>query len=571
MDDIKNKEFERCFVPQSANLGDWEAVEPLLQDLLDRTIDSPESLKKWLFDQSELMACLSEERARRYIAMTCHTDDPDLEKKYLEFIEQIEPRFKPFGHQLNQKYVQCPHREALDRERYAVLDRGVRAEIELFRENNIPLQTEAAKQSQAYQKLCGVMTVEFDGQERTLPQMGKYLEETDRDRRQKAWESIARRRLQDREAMDGIFNRLVELRHETARNADCETFVDYAFRMYHRFDYTPENCRQFHEAVEKCIMPVVHQINERRRQSMKLDSLRPWDMSVDPLGRPPLRPFHEASEMAAKVERILSRVDTELAAQFHEMYENGDLDLESRKGKAPGGYQYTLDEVRRPFIFMNAAGLHRDVETLLHESGHAFHALACRNDPLLPYRESPIEFAEVASMTMELFGADYYEEFYSPIDAARAKRKHLEGVIDVLPWIARIDAFQHWIYAHPDHSVADRTAYWLDLEKRFGSKLDWEGYQPIRESVWQRQLHLFCHPFYYIEYGIAQLGALQIWRIYKQDASKAVKGYRSALSLGGSKTLPQLFEAAGINFDFSIDSIEPLMDAVKKELDRLPE
>lgn len=564
-------EFKRAFVPENANLGDWNNVEPMFQNLVNRELHSPAAVEKWLLDQSELLACLSEERARRYIAMTCRTDDEELEKSYLEFIENIEPLCKPYGDRLNKKYMSCSYRQSLDRKRYDVLDRGIQADLDLFRENNIPLQTEAAKQSQAYQKLCGAMTVQFDGKERTLPQMARYQEETHRERRQQAWEAVANRRLQDRESMDEIFASLIQLRHQMAHNADCATYVDYAFRMYHRFDYTPADCVRFHDAVEQSIMPVVRQIAEDRRAAMKLERLRPWDLAVDPLGRSPLRPFQEASEMAEKVERILGRIDPELASQYHEMLENGELDLESRKGKAPGGYQYTLDEVRRPFIFMNAAGLQRDVETLLHESGHAFHALACRRDPLLPYRESPIEFAEVASMSMELFGARFYEEFYSPGDAARARRRHLEGVIEVLPWIARIDAFQHWIYTHPQHSAEERSAYWLELEKRFGAPLDWSGYESARESIWQRQLHLFCHPFYYIEYGIAQLGALQLWKIYQRDARAALRGYRSALALGGSQPLPQLFAAAGIRFDFSQETIEPLMQAVRDELTSLPE
>lgn len=563
--------FKRTFVPKSANLGDWTCIEPLFQHLVNRDLSSPCVLEKWLLEQSELLACLSEERARRYIAMTCHTDNPELEKRYIEFLEQIEPLCKPLVDQLNKKYMDCPPRQFLDRSRYEVLDRGIQAELELFREENIPLQTESSKQSQAYQKLCGAMTVLFDGREHTLPQMARYLEETDRTRRQQAWEGIAYRRLQDRELMEEIFNTLVGLRHQMSQNADCGDFVEYAFRMYHRFDYTPADCFRFHEAVESCVMPVVHQINEERRTAMKLDSLRPWDMAVDPLGRPPLRPFLEANEMAVKVERILRKIDPELASQFLEMLANGELDLESRVGKAPGGYQYTLDEVRRPFIFMNAAGLQRDVETLLHESGHAFHALACRHDPLLPYRESPIEFAEVASMSMELFGAKFYNEFYTPEDSARARRRHLEGVIEVLPWIARIDAFQHWIYTHPEHTPQERTACWLELENRFGTRLDWNGYEAVRESIWQRQLHLFCHPFYYIEYGIAQLGALQLWKCFQQNADAAIRGYRSALALGGSKPLPHLFEAAGIRFDFSKETIEPLMQAVRNELATLPE
>jgi oligoendopeptidase F len=252
------------------------------------------------------------------------------------------------------------------------------------------------------------------------------------------------------------------------------------------------------------------------------------------------------------------------------MLERGELDLDSRKGKAPGGYMSTRDEIRRPFIFMNAAGLHRDVEVLLHESGHAFHSLAARNDPIVAYRHAPIEFAEVASMTMELFADDLYGAFYDEAGAARAKRKHLEGIIRLLPWVAQIDAFQHWVYAHPEHSREERARHWLELEGRFGPALDWSGYEHVRESLWQRQLHLYEVPFYYIEYGIAQLGALQIWTQFREDAAAAVGNYRSALALGGSRPLPELFAAAGARFDFSADTIAPLMDAVDTELSALP-
>ncbi|MFB3788455.1 MAG: M3 family oligoendopeptidase [bacterium] len=565
------KEYPRRFVPENVDLGKWDQIEPLFQNLKDRELKSKADLEQWLVDQSELFACLSEERGRRYIRMTCHTDNAEYEKQYLDYIENIDPKCKPYEHALNKKYVECPLRREMDSERYQVLDRNIEAEIQLFREENIPLQTESQKLSQAYQKLCGAMTVEFDGQERTLPQMAKYLEETDRPRRQAAWEGIARRRLQDREKMDEIFDQLIAIRHRMALQADCTNFIEYAFQMYKRFDYSPRDCERFHQAVEAAVVPLARQILGRRRQLMKLDPLRPWDTAADPLGRPPLRPFQTGEELMAGVQKILLQVDPELAAVFQEMGRRGELDLESRKGKAPGGYQYTLDEIRRPFIFMNAAGLHRDVETLTHESGHAFHAVASRNEPLLPYRDSPIEFAEVASMSMELFCAEYYGEFYSEADAARAKRKHLEGIIEIIPWIARIDAFQHWLYSHPEHTREERGRYWLELDRRFGMPLDWTGYEETQESLWQRQLHLFCHPFYYIEYGIAQLGALQLWKNFKSGGKAAVERYRQALALGGSRPLPALFKAAGAEFDFSAEIITPLMNEVEKDLAVLAE
>ena len=570
MTDPCDKEFPRTFLPDELDLGDWQAVQPWVEKLLERQLTSADDLEQWLLDLSELQSCVSEERARHYIAMTCDTEDEDAESRYLHLVEHFMPAAKPWFHKLNEYYVASPFRTELDASRYAVLDRGTAMDIELYRQKNIELQTQASILSQRYQKISGVMTVEFLGKERTMPQMGKFLEEIDRGVRQQAWEAIWDRRLQDRDACDEIFDELVELRHQIALNADCSNYRDYTFKSYHRFDYTPESCEQFHDAVERNVMPLVRTLADQRCAALGLDHLRPWDFGVDPQGRSPLRPFEDGSELGQGARRIFARLDPELEAQFVSMLEGGELDLESRKGKAPGGYQSSLEEVRRPFIFMNAAGLHRDVETLLHESGHAFHALAARHEPLLDYRHAPIEFAEVASMTMELFGDDYLDEFYSREDAARAKRKHLEGIIELLPWIARIDAFQHWIYKNPQHTHDERTMAWIQLGERFEAPIEWSGHTEARHAGWQRQLHIFCYPFYYIEYGIAQLGALQIWDTFKRDSARGLAAYRSALALGGSLPLPTLFKAAGARLAFDESIIAPLMERVGEELAKLP-
>ncbi len=563
-------DFPRRFVPAECDLGEWSQLELLFDAVVNKELTSAAELEQWLLEVSELGSCLAEERARRYIDMTCNTEDGEIETRYLHFLETIDPKCKPYWHKINEKYVASPLRSELPQERYGVYDRAIEAEIKLFREENIPLQTEAAKQSQQYQKLCGAMTVEFDGAEQTMPQMGKYLEETEPERRQEAWTLVSQRRLKDRERFDEIFDELVKLRHQIAQNAGFDDYVGYAFLNYKRFDYTPQHCFDFHQAVEKCVVPLTRKLCDERKHALKLESVRPWDLAVDPLGRPPLRPFNTGEELVNGVKRIIHHFDEDLAGQLEGMYAQGELDLESRKGKAPGGYQYTLEEIRRPFIFMNAAGLQRDVETLLHEAGHAFHAIAARNDPLVDYRSSPIEFAEVASMSMELFGQDYFDEFFSEDDALRAKRLHLEGVIKILPWVAQIDAFQHWIYSNPNHTQSERTAHWLELQDRFGSGVDWSGHEDVQQSLWQRQLHLYCHAFYYIEYGIAQLGALQLWGRFKVDSADALRRYRQALGLGGSRPLPQLFEAAGVNFDFSEATIKPLTETIEHELETLP-
>ncbi|HLX94267.1 MAG TPA: M3 family oligoendopeptidase [Verrucomicrobiae bacterium] len=561
----------RTFVPQTANLGDWPQIAPLFDRLEHHAAQckTAADLERWLLDWSELNAALDEESSRRYIAMTCHTDSPDAEEAYLHFVEHIEPQLKPRQFALEKIYVAHPLRDQLSPERFKVFDRDVKNHVELFRPENIPLETGDAKLSQQYQKLSGSLTVNFRGEESTLVQMGRYLEEPDRALRQEAWELVTRRRLQEVEKFDGIFDQMLKLRGQTAKNAGFKNYRDYAFPRNSRFDYTPEDCEKFHDAVEQHLMPVVRELQAQRRTRLKLGQLRPWDLVVDPLNRPPLKPFARVDEMVSRTQNIFDRLDGELAGGFRQMQELHLLDLDNRKGKAPGGYQDTLNEARLPFIFMNAVGVQRDVETILHEAGHAFHALAARAEDLRAYRHAPIEFCEVASMSMELLGNEFIEEFYSAPDAKRARRVHLEGVVGVFPWIATVDAFQHWIYTHPDHTRAERAAAWLKLMGRFGGDVDWSGHEAARANLWHRQLHIFLHPFYYIEYGIAQIGALQVWANSRRDKAKALNDYKKSLALGGSRPLPELFSAAGCRFEFSSRTIEPLTKLLREELEKL--
>jgi oligoendopeptidase F len=561
----------RTFVPEKIDLGDWPQIAPLFDQLEKRATSakSAAELEKWLLDWSELNAALDEEASRRYIAMTCHTDNADAEKAYLHFVEHVEPQLKPRQFALEKIYVAHPQFSQLPKARYEVFNRDVKNHVELFRPENVALETEEAKLSQQYQKLIGAQTVNFRGEEKTLVQMGRYLEEPDRALRQEAWELVAKRRLQDVEKGEEIFDALIKLRQQIAKNAGFENYRDYAFRQKCRFDYTPENCLQFHDAVEKEIMPAVREIQNERKRQLKLEKLRPWDLAVDPQNRAALKPFAEVGEMVSRTQKIFDRLDAELATNFRQMQNLKLLDLANRKGKAPGGYQSTLNEARVPFIFMNAVGLQRDVETLLHEAGHAFHAQATRDEDLYAYRGAPIEFCEVASMSMELLGNEFLEEFYSPTEANRARKTHLEGIIGFFPWMATVDAFQHWIYTHPGHTRAERKAAYLKILDRFGGDVDWSGHEAMRAHSWQRQLHIFIHPFYYVEYGIAQLGALQVWANSKRDKAKALADYKKSLALGGSRPLPELFSAAGCRFQFDAATIKPLIQLANSELKKL--
>ena len=558
----------RKFVPAKIDWSDWNQIAPLFDALEKRGAEckTVQDFERWLLDGSEFMAAIDEESSRRYIAMTCHTENADAEKAYLHFVENIEPHLKPRQFKLSEIYLQQPLRKQLPKRRYEVFDRDTEVHVELFRQENVPLETEEAKLGQQYQKLSGSLTVQFRGEEKTLVQMARFMEEPDRAVRQEAWELVARRRLQEAEKFEDIFEKLVKLREQIAGNAGFKNYLEYAFRAKRRFDYTPEDCLRFHDAIEKEIMPLNRELQAKRRKELGLEKLRPWDLAVDPMNRSPLRPFELVDDMVAKTQKIFGKLDAELSRGFQTMQTMRLLDLANRKGKAPGGYQSTLNEARLPFIFMNAVGVHRDVETILHEAGHAFHALATRDEDLYSYRSAPIEFCEVASMAMELLGDEFIGEFYASEDVSRAIREHLEGIIKFFPWMATIDAFQIWIYQHPGHSPKDRTAFWLKLMQRFGDDLDWNGYEDVRAHLWHRQLHVFLHPFYYVEYGIAQLGALQVWANSKKDKAKALQAYKRGLALGGSRPLPELFQAADCKLAFDSGTIKPLVELVRREL-----
>jgi oligoendopeptidase F len=559
------------FVSADLDATCWENLAPLYQSLVDRTLNCQKCLEKLLLDRSDLDALVSEAGANLYITMTRHTDDDTANKAYESFVQSVEPEHKKASFELDRKIAESPHADKLDQERYGVLLRGTKTSVELFREENVPIQTELALLDQKYSQVVGAMTCEFEGETRTMPQMQRYLEDQDRPLRERAWKTISDRRMQDKDTLDDIFDEMIGKRHQIALNAGFENFRDYQHAAMQRYDYTPADCATFHQAIEEVVVPLRRKLDGERAAELGVDPMRPWDGAVDVKGRDPLRPFETADELVERSSKAFHRMDAELAGFFDSLREGDCLDLATRKGKAPGGYQYNRDFSKKPFIFMNAAGLHRDLETMVHEAGHAFHSCLSDHDPLVTYRHSPIEFAEVASMSMELLAYPYLDEFYDAVEADRARREHLEAMARTLSWIAQVDAFQHWVYLNPTHSRDDRRAQWIALEERFGGTASWDGFADAHEHTWHRQLHIFGIPFYYIEYGIAQLGALQVWLNSKRNGeASAIKAYKHALSLGGSKPLPQLFEAAGCRFDFGPDIVGELMDAVTEELETLP-
>lgn len=556
----------RRFIAADADLGSPAVVESYYRDLQARSIGSPSSLEAWLLDRSELDSWLSEEGSVRYVSMTCHTDDAAVEKRYLDFIEEIEPLSRQWEHRLDEKLLASEHRNALPRDRYGILWRQTEARVAIFREENIPLHTEDEKLSQQYQKLVGGMTVQHNGEELTMQQIGRELEKPDREARRMAWEKINSKWRDIREDVERIYDEMVKTRHRMAVNAGFSNYRDYAFKEKQRFDYTPEDCVAFADAIAEIVVPAARKLAEVRKRQLGVDRLRPWDMQVDPLNRSPLAPFDSVAKLNAGCEAIFDRVNPVFGEQFRSMQKAGLLDLGSRKGKAPGGYMNTYHGRRVPFIFMNAVGTQRDVETLLHEGGHAFHSFAAAGEPLYELREAPIEFAEVASMSMELLALPHLGAFYQEADRARAESDHLDGIVRFFPYMATIDQLQHWVYTHPSHTRNERRAAWTALVSRFGDWVDYEGIEDAREYDWHRKQHPFTVPFYYVEYGIAQLGALGVWLNSQRDYPSAVAKYRAGLSLGGTRPLPSLFETAGVRLDFSAGAIRPVTDEMMRRI-----
>jgi oligoendopeptidase F len=565
------KKTARKFLPENFVVTDWNSLEPYFKDLLDRDISTLENLTRFLHDQSELESVVSEDACWRQIKMTCDTQNKELEEAFQFFCLEIQPKIQPYSDALNKKLLASPALAELEHDRYFTYLRNVKKSIELFREENIPLQAEIAVLQQQYGQITGAMTVEVNGKEYTLQQAGKFLQNHDRTLREQVYFKIQERRLKDKNALDELFDKLIALRHKEAVNAGYENYRDYRFKELGRFDYTKDECYEFHEAVKLHVLPLVNEIYKRKKDSLSLDTLRPWDLEAEPEGIAPLHPFTSGEDLLKKSTECFRKLNPFFGDCLEKMKQMNHLDLESRQGKAPGGYNCPLAESGAPFIFMNAAGQMHDVTTMVHEGGHAVHSFLAHELPLSGFKEYPMEIAEVASMSMELFSMDYWDSFFdNPSDLQRAKIHQLERVITIFPWIAIIDKFQHWIYEHSSHTHEDRTKHWVSILAEFKDDvIDYSGLENFRSNAWQRQLHLYEVPFYYIEYGIAQLGAIGMWMQYKKDKDTALRNYCEVLKLGGTRTLPELYKTAGLEFDFSPEKIRVLMEFVKKELDKL--
>ncbi|MEM6723174.1 MAG: M3 family oligoendopeptidase [Bacteroidota bacterium] len=564
------KGLERSYLDEQFEVSNWEKLEPLFEELVQRPINSLQALEQWIFDRNELEAVVEENSRWRYIKVSVDNNDEQASQNFRYFVEHITPKLSPYKHQLNQKLIDSPFVNQLDQDRYFVYLRAVKNALQLFQESNIPLFTEEKIRTKEYGGYSAEMTIQIKGEELTMQQANVLQLDPNRELREEAWRKTAERRLQDAEKLDALFNDLLDIRKQVAENAGFDNFRDYKFAALGRFDYTPEDCSDFHDAVAKYIVPLVDQFNQKRLADLQLDKLRPWDMQVETSGDDPVKPYQGVEELIEKSIKSMAAVHPFFGECISTMRDMNHLDLDSRKGKRPGGYNMSLPETGVPFIFMNSADSLRDMRTMMHEGGHAVHAFLTRKMPLNIDKRPPSEIAELAAMAMEMLTMDQWGEFYpNEEQLQKAKLWQLQRSLALIPWIATIDKFQHWLYTNPGHSVEERDAAWTRIFHEFESPLvDWSGLEQYRDKYWQRQLHIYEVPFYYIEYGIAQLGAMAVRRKYCKQPQEAVDQYINALKLGYTRPIREVYKTAGIAFDFSAAYIQELAAFMQEEIDK---
>ncbi len=571
MSEISSPPKINTFLPKGFSYSTWAELLPYFEELKNREITNLTALQNWLIDKSELEAFLQEDLGWRYIKQTCDTNSEEKRNSLHFFIQEIEPHTANFTNLFNKKLLNSPFLNELSIDKYGVYIRGIKKEVEIFREENIPLFTEIQTLANEYGQIMGGLSVEVDGKVLTFQQAANYLKLPDREKRKEVYLKINNSRIAEKERLEDLFDKLIKLRHQVAQNAGYANFRYYMFDALGRFDYTSQQCLDFHKSVEQLIVPIVEKYETTRKEKLGYERLYLWDMDVDADNLPALKPYETGEDLIIKTIDCFNDVDPSFGKVIEIMQQKGHLDLDSRLGKAPGGYNYPLYLSGLPFIFMNSAGNIRDMVTMMHEGGHAIHSWLSKDLELTGFKNTPSEIAEVASMAMELISMEHWDVFFEDSeDLKRAKKYQLEKILSILPWIAAIDAFQHWIYENPNHTREERRIEWLKTHRRFsGNVLDRSEYPEFEAYSWHRQLHLFEVPFYYIEYGIAQLGAIGVWRNYKLNPEKALNQYKNSLSEGYLKTLPELYKIAGVKFDFSSENVSELVKFVTEEQSKL--
>jgi oligoendopeptidase F len=565
------KKSERNFVPNDLDTNSWAALEPFFIQLENKSIQTLPELQQWLKDWSELETVVSENARWLYVHTTLDTANVDARNALINMYQHIQPQLSTWDNKLAKKFVASPAIDELDKNLFHTTIRKIKKGLELFREENVALNSQQVMLQSKFGEITGAQSIQYNGQEITLQQAGVYQRSSNRAQREEVFKLVNNRLQQDSESLDTLLTELIALRHKIATNAGYQNFIEYRFDELGRFDYTPEDCLRFHEAAKDVIVPLMAAMNEEKRQKLGLDVMRPWDMNAEPGGEAPLSPSTSGEDLLEKTIACFRELDPYFAERIEIMREMKYLDLESRLNKSPGGYNMTMPEIGVPFIFMNSANSEHDLITMVHEGGHAIHTFLSHPLELYAFKEITSEIAEVASMSMELMTMDYWHIFYNkPEELKRAKKNHLQYILGILSRTCMGDSFQFWLYSNPNHTVEQRRQKWAELNKQFtGSNADWSGYENVLATGYQRILHFYEVPFYYIEYAFAELGAIAVWKNFKNNPKQAVEDYKKALSLGFTAPIPVFYETAGAKFDFSKEYVAELAQFVQEELKKL--
>jgi len=561
---------KREFLPEEFKVTVWSRLKPYYNELLHRSIISIAELEQWIFNWNELNALVQEDVNWRYIHFSTNTTNERAGESYNYIVQQILPKATKANHQLQQKLFETPFHKKLNPEKYFIFLRGLRNSMDLFNEDNVILQSEIKLRSKEYGKLMSQMLIDVAGNSYMIQEANNFLQEPERSLREHAFRNISQRLNKNVEQLNDLFNDLLAMRHQLAENAGFENYRDYKFKELGRFDYSSEDCARFHDIVKKEIVPLLGDLYKIRQKSLKVDELRPWDLKVNINGNPPLKPFKDTDELIEKSIECLSEIDPFFGECLGVMKKMGHLDLNAREGKRPGGYNMPLPLSGVPFVFMNATRSVKDVIILAHESGHAVHSFYTKHYKLNSSKRMPKEVAELAAMTTELLAMEHWDVIFdNPVALNEARLQQLERVLYSLTWIALIDKFQHWLYTNPGHSNEERKQVWVKLFHEFQPEIvNDDGLEEHIEHLWQKQLHVFEVPFYFIEYGFAQLGALAIWKQYRENAKEVIGNFKKTLQLGYTKTIPDTYQTADIQFKFSQNYTKELALYLQEEIEQ---
>lgn len=557
--------------PQDIKIDTWNDLKPYADILSGYEPSSVEDYGRWIENWFEFGLVVAEEYHWRYIRQSQNTADPDAKKRYNEYFSGIENQVTLLNNQLEKKALSSPYLYQFEAKGFDIIKRAWQSNNDLFVESNVELQSQSDIKANEYNAIRGPMVVILDNEALTLQQAATRLEWPQREKREEAWLATRNKMYESKDAFDAVMDSLIKIRHQIALNAGFENYRDYMFKKLQRFDYGTKEAFDYHEAVEKKVVPLLTKIYTKQKETLGLDKLRPWDTDCDPYNRQEIKAFDNTDEFIEKMEQSAHAIDPDFGRTISDMKKNNMFDVDSRPNKTSGAYNASMPISRTSFMSGNFTGVVHDLVTGVHEGGHAWHAYLMMDLSLTGNEGVPMEMAELASMSMELISHDQWHRFMPDEEECnRAKLKHYQDILYVMVLVAKMDSFQHALYENPAMTPAQRHEAFKKVEERYDTGcIDYSGLEHLRNAYWHNQRHLFGMPFYMLEYGFAQTGALGINKNYDENPDLALQQYKKALSSGYQIILPELYKTAGVEFDFGVNKLDELMAYLEPKIEGL--